>query len=174
MSIQRRTGGWTLMEFIVGLAIIGISVAIIARVAIPEKRRTMQAEHVRGMERWAMNIRSTYQPRGSFVGATAADLRRLSPAPWQQATTVNPMIGGAVTPAVVTYLSLPSGGVSLSHASVPRADCGAIADGLQPSFSVISINGTAAKSQTSGSFTRATADTLCNVAANTITVTVNL
>jgi len=161
------TRGFSLIEMFVVFALVSIvAVSILTLSTGTRAELTRHTPYTQGVRGWHNAAREAY-PRG-YGSATASDLRALAPRTWVSGTNVIPPIGGTITPAAVTYLGKTGGGLQLTHANFPRVDCATIAMLLQPDYATFSINGTVVKANTAATFTRATADSACNAAANTL------
>lgn len=164
---QVRVRGLTLIEVLVTLAIVAVGIALVIERSAAASRDQRRQQFVQGIQQWMDTTRNAYAEFGAYTGATTTDLNRFAPQSWQVGTSVLPPIGGSITPMAVTYLSLPGGGVQLSHSLLPQVDCGAVAADLQRDFVLLTINATALKSTSAATFTRAQADAACVRNSNT-------
>jgi hypothetical protein len=165
----KRIAGFSLMEFMIVAAVMALGLGVIMLRSANASREQRRLDYVRGIQQWTDSVRNAYAENGTYTGASAADLRRFAPSTWQTSLTVLPRIGGLIVPSVVTYLGLPGGGVQLVHSTLPRVDCGSVAFDIQAELVTVTINTTALKSTSAGTFTRAQADTACNLSSNTLT-----
>lgn len=136
----RKAAGFTLVELLITLAIIGI--AIIAIVGMSQNAGTsskVQSE-VKNLQAISSTVKSSFGSSGSYAGLTTAIALRAGGFPTQMVTNgvVANTWNGAVDVTADT-IATPSAGYDITYRNVPQAACINLAAQVVQNFSTMKI-----------------------------------
>lgn len=166
----KKSKGFTLVELLIALGIIGVAVIAIVSMAGGASNSSKVQTEIKNVQQISSTIKSSFGVTGVYTGLATANAQAAGAFPTEMTSGGTPVNSwnGAVSTVVDT---IGTGGFDIVYAGVPQAACIGMGTGLNTTFLNMKIGAT---SNPAATWTSATIATACaSLTANTMTFNAN-